>query len=60
MNKTDNTAQMYTVGFYECDGSFSVLSSKRFHNMFSTWEEADDACKKLQTKYKHRLEPCAV
>jgi len=47
----------YVIGFYTKNGVFTVTSRLWCHNLFPTWEMAEEKCKELQPHYKHKLEP---
>jgi hypothetical protein len=57
MRKANKKQHWYAIGFLEHDGSFNVLSNRKLHNVFPSWEAANDKCKELQPQYKHHLEP---
>ena len=46
----------YYVGFTCYDGSFAMIIKNHKGVGFDTYEEAKEHIKKIQPKYKHRLE----
>lgn len=46
----------YILGFLCHDGCFSVIYKNGKQYEFTTYQEAEEEIKKLQPKYKHRLE----
>lgn len=46
----------YYIGFLCHDGSFAILAKNHKSLGFNTRKEAEEHIKKIQQKYKHRLE----
>ena len=57
INEIDITyGRYFTIGFLCYDGSFSPLIKKNKSLMFEAYQDAEKYLKKIQPKYKHRLE----